>query len=253
MPTQLPRPALEAIFFAEAQAYLRSLPLEHFMESIGQSTQRKITVESLDLVEARRPDVQVFSELLVQYQLPGETKIRQIVPDNMIVIHDQPIEADVSFDLPLQPVGPFWALEYVSKNSKRKDFEINLKKYEQELKVPYYLHFYPQVQELSLFHLKPRARRYRTVLPNQHGRYPIPEIEVELAILDGWVRYWYQGDLLPLPADMRQQLDEARRELRETVAATRRQIEDMQQQLKDEQEARRALERELERLRRRTQ
>jgi hypothetical protein len=66
MPTEIPRGILEATFFAEVQAYLRSLPLEHFMESIAQSTQRKITVQSLDLLESRRPEVQVFSELLVQ-------------------------------------------------------------------------------------------------------------------------------------------------------------------------------------------
>ncbi|HEV3145177.1 MAG TPA: Uma2 family endonuclease [Gemmataceae bacterium] len=252
MPTQVPRNALEAVFFAEAQAYLRSLPLEHFMESIGQSTQRKITVESLDLVQERRPKVQVFSELLVQYRLPDEEKIRQIVPDNMVVIHNEPIEADVSFDLPLQPVRPFWVLEYVSKNSKRKDFETNLKKYEQELKVPYYLHFYPQVQELSLFHLKPRARRYKTVLPNERSRYAIPELDLELAILDGWVRYWYHGELLPLPGELQRQLDEARRQLREAVASARKQLAEAQQQLKEEQEARQALQREIERLRRRS-
>src|SRR5262249_24418957 len=50
-----------------AEEYCASLPLEHFMEAIGQSTQRKISWESLDLIAARRGNMQVFNELLVQY------------------------------------------------------------------------------------------------------------------------------------------------------------------------------------------
>src|SRR5262249_30499146 len=49
-----------------ALKYSRSLPLEHFMEALPQSTQREITLESLALLRARRPEVQVFNELLVQ-------------------------------------------------------------------------------------------------------------------------------------------------------------------------------------------
>src|SRR5206468_2244526 len=80
MATAIPRALLEVRYEAAAQDYLRSLPLEHFMESIGQSTQRKITLESLDLVSARRPDFHVFSELLVQYERPGERKPGQVCP-----------------------------------------------------------------------------------------------------------------------------------------------------------------------------
>lgn len=50
---------LDIHYYEDAQAYLRSLPEEHFMEAIGQSTQRKINVESLDLVTVQRPDVHV--------------------------------------------------------------------------------------------------------------------------------------------------------------------------------------------------
>ena len=83
--TNLPR-AIIAVEYAEAaQAYLRSLPSEHFMEATAQATQRKITLESLDLVHARRPEVQVFNELLVQYPRPRTRQPGQIVPDNMVI------------------------------------------------------------------------------------------------------------------------------------------------------------------------
>ena len=55
MATDKPLSQLRLEYEEAAQAYLRSLPPEHFMESVTQSTQRKITVESEhateDLVE----------------------------------------------------------------------------------------------------------------------------------------------------------------------------------------------------------
>ena len=77
-------------------------------------------------------------------------------------------------------------LEYVSKNSKRKDYEDSFKKYERELKVPYYLMFYPDNQEMTLYHHN--GRRYVSVKPDEHGRCALPELELEMGILEGWVR-----------------------------------------------------------------
>src|SRR5713101_5827810 len=134
----------------EAEKYLRSLPPEHFMEAYAQGTQRKITLESMDLVHAARPDVQSFNEILVQYP-KSKGKIGQVVPDNMVVIHDEPLRVKGSYDLVFQPVGLFWVLEYVSKNTERKDYDDNMQKYERDLKVPYYLLFYPDNDELTLF------------------------------------------------------------------------------------------------------
>jgi Uma2 family endonuclease len=218
-----------------AQAYLKSLPLEHFMESTLQATQRLITLVSLALVHAQRPEVQPFNELLVQYPRPRK-KIGQVVPDNMVVLYPEPIRALTSFNLPLQPVGPFWVLEYVSKHNKRKDYEDNFEKYEKELKVPYYLTFYPDDQELTLYRYN--RHRYVTVKPSKQGRYPIPKLEMELALLDGWVRFWFRGELLPLPADMQRDLNEAQR--RANL---------LQQQAEQDRQARVALEAEVTRLR----
>ena len=211
MAGQLPPILLRLTYQKAAEEYLRSLPLEHFMEATAQATQRKITLESFDLVHARRPDVQVFNELLVQYPVRGQEQLGQVVPDNMVVIWPEPIQAEGSFDLPFQPVGPFWMFEYVSQHSRRKDYDTNLRKYER-LKVPYYLIFYPDGQELTLFRYG--SRRYVTVKPNPEGRFAISDLEMEVALLDGWVRFWYRGELLPLPADLQRDLDETRRRLR---------------------------------------
>jgi Uma2 family endonuclease len=257
MSSAKPRALLEVAYEEAAQAYLRSLPPEHFMEATPQATQRKITLESLDLVQARRPEVQVFNELLVQYPLPGQRQPGQVVPDNMVVLCDQPIRASTSFNTPLEPAGPFWVLEYVSKNTKRKDYEDNFDKYERELKVPYYLLFYPDTQDLTLYrHTK---RKYVTVMPNEEGQHALPDLDLEVGLLDGWVRFWYRGELLLLPADLQRDLDQAKREVkrfkRKANAAERRaeqekqRADDLRRRAEQEAEARRAAERELEELR----
>jgi Uma2 family endonuclease len=192
-----------------AAEYCESLPLEHFMEATAQSTQRKITVESLDLVTARRPEIQVFSELLVQY--PINAHLGQVVPDNMIVVSSEPLVAGNSFNLPFQPVGPFWVLEYVSSTHQRKDYHDSFLKYQDDLKVPYYLTFQPEAQDLRLH--RHNGFRYERVAPNASGRLVIPELDLEIALLNGWVRFWYQGELLPLPADLQEQVDHLSEEL----------------------------------------
>lgn len=207
------------VYERDADRYLRSLPLEHFMEATAQATQRKITVESFDLIRLDRPDVQCFNELLVQYPVPGRDpdEPARVVPDNMVVVHPEPVRADRSYMLPLQPAGPFLVLEYVSQSNRRKDYDDSYKKYERDLKVPYYLLFYPDNEELTLFRLT--GGGYVTVTPNAACRLPIPELELEAALSDGWVRFWFRGRLVPVPTELQQQLDAVSGQLRAESAA----------------------------------
>jgi Uma2 family endonuclease len=228
MPTELPRVLVEMYYEKAARKYLYSLPLEHFMEATPQATQREITLESLALVKAQRPDVQVFNELLVQYPLPRRKRPGQVVPDNMVVVHSEPIKVEGSYNLPLQPVGPFWVLEYVSKNSERKDYTENMNKYEHDLKVPYYLVFKPESQEMTLYHHN--GEKYISVTPNAQGRYEIRELELEMGLHGGWMRYWFRGELLPLPAELQAELRserQARLAAEEEVARLRAELEQL--------------------------
>ena len=212
MSTTLPRSLLEIRYAEAAQEYLASLPLEHFMEATPQATQREISVQSFALLRLRRPEVHYFNELLVQYSYGEEGEEGLVVPDNMIVLYDGPIRAEGSYAVEIQPVGPFLVLEYVSKSSTRKDYEVSFHKYERELQVPYYLLFYPETQDLSLFHRG--ANQYVTVTPNDAGRLAIPELDLEVAIQEGWARYWYRGKLLELPADLQRAIDKMTERLR---------------------------------------
>jgi len=222
---KMPRIAEEISYQRAARAYERTLiPEKDLMEAPAQATQREITVSSLAQVHGVRPDVQYFNELLVQYQLGKERKIYNVVPDNMVVVCEEPIVIDNgSFVVKHQPARPFWMLEYVSKNNERKDYEHNFDRYEQELKVPYYLIFYPDNQELSLFRL--REGRYHSVTANREGRLAIPKLELELGILEGWVRFWFRGELLLLPAALNEALlqeKQARKAAEERLALVER-------------------------------
>lgn len=194
-----------------AREYLESLPLEHFMEATVQATQRKITLASFDVVHLRRPDIQAFNELLVQFPRKGQRRPIQVVPDNMIVVHPEPIRAESSYDVPIQPAKPFMMLEYVSKSSERKDYEENLVIYERQLKVPYYVLFYPDINELTVFQLK--GRGFRAIRPLTEGHHPIPELEMDVALHDGWLRFWFRGELIPLTGELQTDLDRTRKQL----------------------------------------
>jgi hypothetical protein len=171
------RGRLEAGYHAAVQAYLRGLPIEHFAETVRQGQRRTITLASLDLVSADRPDFHVFNEMLVQYpDAKADRKIGKVVPDNMVVIHDGPLDVEGYSAIELQPAKPFWVLEYVSKSTERKDYEDNMVKYESMLKVPYYLLFYPDDQDLSLFKYRKYKKQYSSVLANEHERFAIPGV-----------------------------------------------------------------------------
>src|SRR4051794_32597384 len=95
-----PRHELEKDYERTAREYCASLPLEHFMEGTNQASQRLITLVAFQQIHARRADVQPFNELLIQYEYGRPSKRRQVVPDNMVVVHPEPIEAKGSYDVP---------------------------------------------------------------------------------------------------------------------------------------------------------
>jgi Uma2 family endonuclease len=236
MASTKPRILIECSYEEYAREYARNQPLEEIMEAPAQATQRKITLESFDLVKPERPDLHVYNELLVQYPRRGQKRPAQVVPDNMIILRDEEPRVGLSYNVLSEAERPFWVFEYVSKHNKRKDYDEAMRKYEHELKVPYYLLFNPEAEEVTLY--RHNSKKYVSVKPNRQGRCAVPELEMELALLDGWVRYWYKGELLPLPADLQRQLADANRR-----------ADELQRQLADVEKARRTAEEEVARLR----
>jgi hypothetical protein len=68
--------------------------------------------------------------------------------------------------------------------------------------------FEPEPQKLTLFHLA--EKKYVAVKKNEADRLAIPELKLEVAILDKWVRFWFKGELLPLPGDLLKERDAER-------------------------------------------
>ena len=240
----MPEPSpiqMTAIYFADAAEeyldFIRKEHPEHFMESVAQASQRKITVASLDLVAAERSDVHVYSELLIQWR-DEVNEMRRVVPDNMVVVAEKRPKVSTNFAIPLQPARPFFVLEYVSKSNGRKDYQQSYDKYEAELKVPYYLMFYPDDQELSLFRYNKRRGKYLSVHPDDAGHYAVRELDLGVCLLDGWARYWWKGKLLPIPTELQAELVQVRKE----IAALRRELTDKDRLIAD-------LQAEVERLR----
>jgi hypothetical protein len=97
-------------------------------------------------------------------------------------------------------------LEYVSPRNPRKGYVDNFQKYEQELKVPYYLLFEPDRQALSVY--RHDGEHYVRLEPDTNGRVAIDKLQLEIALKDRWVRFWHQGQLLPLPDESAQQVDQ---------------------------------------------
>ena len=212
MPTQFTdRIALRLFYENAAREYSTSHPIEHQL----QSRQRAITLASLALVAAVRPDFHVFNELLIRYPHPKNDghSVEQVVPDNFVVIHNGPIEPGDYFNTVSQASQPFWALDYVVECNLRKDYVDNMTRYGRDLQLPYYMLFEPQKQQLTLYKFSKKACKFREVQANKHQRFAIPELDIELALLNEWVRFWYRGKLLLLPGEMAAELAKLRAKL----------------------------------------
>lgn len=181
----------------------------------------------------------MFSELLIQYPIPGEDRPGRVVPDHFAVLHPGPLDVYWSFATPLQPVGPFLTIDWLAENNPRKDYEGYRERYARALRVPYALVFSTDEQKATLFQLV--GARYESVPPNPAGRLAVPALDLEAGLLDGRLRFWFRGELVRRPRELVGEIGVLRRE----TAGVRREVEQEQ----DATARRAALEVELARLR----
>lgn len=136
-----------------------------------------------------------------------------------------------SYVLWQEAVRPLLLIEYVSGDGSEEHdttpYRGKFWVYEQAIAAPYYVIFDAQQATLEVYNLV--LGRYVQMSPNQHGRYPIAPLRIELGIWHGryaemelpWLRAWDtpSGKLLPTPedrADLAESLlDEARKNLEE--------------------------------------
>lgn len=175
---------------AEAR-YFREETLEDMSESEESFVQREITLAALNHLKACFPDISIFNELLVLY--PLAEGIGRVVPDNFIARHVPQAAWKSSFRV-TSTNRPFWVVEYVSPSTPNKDYVESFEKYE-DLQIPYCTMFEHPVQKLTMFHSV--GNRYEPMRADSLNRYSIPELDLQVGIMDGWMRFWFRGELLP--------------------------------------------------------
>lgn len=151
------------------------------------------------------------------------------VPDVPPLKGDKPRRSFVMWD---EEAAPFVVLEYASGNgSEERDRTPNVGKfwiYERQIRPAYYGIFSYDSGRIEMY--KYAGRRFELQSPNERGRYPIPEMGLELGVWTGrfaemelpWMRWYYpDGTLLPTgserAAEATRERDEATRERDEAV------------------------------------
>ncbi len=180
---------------AEAE-FFRLETIEDMSESADSFTQRAITLSALqDLKTLHFPEMDIFNEFMLIYTLPKG--LGRVTPDNFITLGLPPQKWKSSF--PVTDVQlPFWVLEYVSPPTQNKDYVKSFGKYE-DLQIPYCTLFDPCVQKLTMFQYN--GHRYEPMLLDERRRYLISELDLHVGLLDGWMRFWFRGQLLPTAAE----------------------------------------------------
>jgi hypothetical protein len=161
--------------------------------------QRELTGWSFAVLRTERPDVQLFTGRLIQFDSPGEDHPGQIAPDHFVAVHPTPLGRWGGYNIPYEPVRPLLVMNYVAESDRKYD-AVRREMCERDLAVPYYLRFDLTGRDLALF--RPVGGTYRAARANPAGRLAVPELELEVALLDGWVRFWFRGELLPRPEDL---------------------------------------------------
>ncbi|TAE07791.1 MAG: Uma2 family endonuclease [Oscillatoriales cyanobacterium] len=117
--------------------------------------------------------------------------------------------------------------------------------YEQAIRIPFYGIYEVKKAAVEMYHLE--DNRYQRLSPNDRGRYPIPQLGVELGIWQGeydemnlpWLRWWdSEGNLLLIGEERAQQ--ESLRAQQESLRAQQESLRAQQESLRADEERLRA-------------
>jgi hypothetical protein len=95
------------------------------------------------------------------------------------------------------------------------------------LQTPYCLLFHAERRDLQVYHLEDDC--YVQMEPDGRGRIQVPELDLEIGLKDGWVRFWYDGELLPLPAELDERLERLSKENAKQARTIRKQTKELAQ------------------------
>ena len=81
-----PNPDLERKLEEAALRYSRSTRPGYRAEAFAQSTQRRITLESFDLIREARPEIHCFSDMLIEFQRKSRNARGDVLLDQFVVV-----------------------------------------------------------------------------------------------------------------------------------------------------------------------
>jgi Uma2 family endonuclease len=171
---------------------LDAMPIEEFMsEGTEHSDAKRAAVGVLRrfFAHGRRAGF-VAPELAVLY--PGE---RSFVPD-LVVVLDVEVRHRLAWVVMDEGRGPDFVLEIRNKGRRAKDYTRNVPWFAR-LGIPEYFIYEIQRREIAGFRLAdPEATTYTPIIP-QAGRYASQILELDLAVVDGRLRFYTSGAELP--------------------------------------------------------
>ena len=174
-----------------------ALPLSEVMsESTVHSRAKRQTAETLESYFARiRRGVFIAEELTVVY--PDEPVF---VPDVLAVL-DVPLHDRQAWTVAEEGKGPDFVLEIHTDPDALKDTVKNVERYAR-LGIPEYFVYDCRRFILRAYRLpEVGARRYVSVLPHA-GRFASLVLELELAVVDGRLRFFKDAAEVPAPSDL---------------------------------------------------
>ena len=175
----------------EARDCIKNLPAGYPVSHPKQAKQREITNAAFALMRVVHKDFHYFSRLRVNYSRGDE--LRRIAPDNIISFGFASHTSGGNCAIGGNRCSLLAAFTYdcfSPPEESRQDFCV----FEKELAVPYYVLFYPLHQSLRLYiH---NGKNYDLASPNKKLKYEIPELNIELALHNGWLRIWFNNELL---------------------------------------------------------
>jgi Uma2 family endonuclease len=238
-----------------------------FVKNFQELPQSIILTDSLrPVLQKNHPDgrYRIGQDCGIYWRLTDPPERGAEAPDWFYVPNVPPLlngEVRRSYVLWKEYVAPLIAIEFVSGNGSEErdrtpppdpDREEQQEQkpgkfwvYEQAIRIPFYGIYEVKKAAVEMYHLE--DNRYQRLNPNDRGRYPIPQLGVELGIWQGeydemnlpWLRWWdSEGNLLLIGEERAKK--ESLRAQQESLRAQQESLRAQQESLRAEKERLRA-------------
>lgn len=185
----------------------------------------KHVMEMLDIIQCLRdffddkPDIYVCANMLMYYR-KGDPSC--VVSPDIFVVKGISKQMRRTYKIWEEGKAPDVIIELTSETTKSKDFREKKKLYQEEFKTREYYIYDPYELELKGYRL---VKGKYTEMPLKEGRIYSKELGLELAIHEGRLRLFHEGNLLLNPVEKTVRIREQARQLMEIQEELRKRDE----------------------------